>query len=57
MPVDAYVNEAYKGLASGKEEVITGSIGPADTFNEIVEKRKTQHENFAKMVLETHRKD
>ena len=50
MPVDAFTDEAYKGLASGSDQVVIGSIGPADTFNEIVDKRRTAFENLAKMM-------
>ena len=50
MPVDAFTDEAYKGLASGSDQVVIGSIGPADTFNEIVDKRRTAFENLSKMM-------
>ena len=50
MPVDAFTDEAYKGLASGSDQVVIGSIGPVDTFNEIVDKRRTAFENLSKMM-------
>ena len=50
MPLDIFTEEAYKGLVSGGDQVIIGSIGPADTFNEIVDKRRTAFENLAKMM-------
>ena len=50
MPLGAFTNEAYKGLASGSDQVIVGSIGPSDTFNEIVDKRNTAFQNLAKMM-------
>ena len=50
MPVDAFIEEAYKGLASGSDQVVIGSIGPADTFNEIVDKRRIAFENLSKMM-------
>ena len=50
MPVDAFTDEAYKALASGSDQVVIGSIGPADTFNEIVDKRRTAFENLSKMM-------
>lgn len=50
MPVDAFTDVAYEGLASGKDQIVIGSIGPADTFNEIVDKRRTAFENFAKLL-------
>ena len=50
MPVGAFTDAAFKGLASGSDQVVIGSIGPADTFNEIVSKRRTTFQNFAKMM-------
>ena len=50
MPVDAYVDETYKGLVSGSDQIIVGAIGPADTFNEIVDKRRNAFQNLAKVM-------
>lgn len=50
MPLNAFIDEAYKGLASGSDQVVVGSIGPADTFNDIIDKRRVAFENFAKMM-------
>jgi len=50
MPLDQFVEQAYKGLASGSDQVIIGSIGPADTFKEIVDKRRAAFDNLAKMM-------
>jgi hypothetical protein len=41
MPLGAFTDEAYKGLASGNDQIIIGAVGPADTFNEIIDKRRT----------------
>ena len=50
MPIGAFTDAAYKGLSSGSDQIIIGSIGPTDTFNEIVDKRRTAFENLAKMM-------
>ena len=50
MPVDVFTDEAYKGLASGSDQIIIGAIGPTDTFNEIIDKRRTAFENLAMMM-------
>ena len=50
MPLGAFTDLAYKGLASGSDQVVIGTIGPADTFNEIIDKRRTAFENLAKMI-------
>ena len=39
MPLDAFTEEAYNGLVAGNDTTFVGSIGPAETFHEIVEKR------------------
>lgn len=54
MPVQAFVDEAFKGMASGSDQVVIGSIGPAETFNEIVDKRRTAFQNLAKMMRGEH---
>ena len=50
MPLAQFTDEAYKGLASGSDQVIVGSVGPADTFNEIIDKRRLAFENLSKML-------
>ncbi|KAL8709218.1 MAG: hypothetical protein Q9220_005960 [cf. Caloplaca sp. 1 TL-2023] len=46
MPLDAFTNEAYASLASGKDQIIIGAIGDAGTFNEMVDKRRAATEKF-----------
>ena len=50
MPLDKFCDEAYDGLVSGKDQVVVGSIGPADTFMEIVNKRRTAFESLANLI-------
>jgi hypothetical protein len=50
MPLDAFTDVAYQGIASGKDQIIIGAIGPADTFNDIVNKRRTAFDNLARMI-------
>lgn len=54
MPVQAFVDEAFKGLASGSDQVVIGSIGPAETFNEIIDKRRSAFQNLAKIMRGEH---
>ena len=54
MPVQAFVDEAFKGMASGSDQVVIGSIGPAETFNEIIDKRRSAFQNLAKMMRGEH---
>lgn len=50
MPLDKFCDEAYSGLASGKDQVVVGSIGPLDNFMDIVDKRRGLFEFLAKMI-------
>lgn len=50
MPVDTFTEEAYKGLAAGHDQIVIGSIGPAGTFNEIIDKRRAAFESLARMM-------
>ena len=54
MPVDEFTDKAYKGLAAGKDQIVIGTIGPAETFNEIIDKRRTTFENLSKMMRGKH---
>ena len=50
MPLDEFTDQAYKGLAAGKDQVFIGSIGPPEPFYDIVNKRRTAAENLAKVM-------
>lgn len=54
MPIDAFTEEAYQGILSGKDQIVIGSIGPADTFNEIIDKRRTAFENLSQLIRAHH---
>lgn len=50
MPLDKFCDEAYSGLASGKDQVVIGSIGPREKFMDILDKRRGTFEFLAKMI-------
>jgi hypothetical protein len=50
MPLDLFTEEAYKGLVTGHDQIIIGSVGPAQTFNEIIDKRRAAFESLSKMM-------
>lgn len=50
MPLDDFTDAAYKGLASGRDQIIVGSIGSPDTFHEIVDKRRAAFQSLALMM-------
>ncbi len=54
MPIDDFINAAYHGLASGSDQIIIGSVGPAEPFNDIVDKRRAAFQNLAKMMRGAH---
>jgi hypothetical protein len=47
MPLNAFTDEAYRGLVEGKDQIIVGSIGPAEAFHGIVDKRRQAFSNLA----------
>ena len=53
MPVDEFVEQTYKGLVSGKDQVLVGAIGPPETYNAIVDNRRNAFHNLAKMLRST----
>jgi len=50
MPLDLFTEEAYKGLVAGHNQIVIGSIGPAQAFNEIIDKRRAEFESLSKMM-------
>jgi hypothetical protein len=50
MPLAAFIDEAYAGLAAGKEQIFVGTLVPAEAFQDIVEKRITLFNGLAKMM-------
>lgn len=50
MPLDAFTDAAYEGLASGKDQIVIGAIGPAEVFNQIIDNRRAAFENLSKMI-------
>lgn len=50
MPLAEFCDEAYEDLASGNDQVIIGSIGPQDTFMDVVNKRRGAFDFLAKMM-------
>jgi hypothetical protein len=50
MSLDAFTEEAYKALAEGHDQIVIGSVGPAETFNEIIDKRRSAFGALAKMM-------
>jgi hypothetical protein len=47
MPLEAFTDQAYQGLTEGRDQIIIGSIGPAEMFHEIIDKRRAAFSNLA----------
>lgn len=54
MPLDQFVNEAFEGFQAGRDQIIVGSIGPAEVFHEIVDKRRKVFDQLAQMMRQMH---
>ncbi len=50
MPLDTFTEQAYNESAAGHDQIVIGSVGPANTFNEIIDKRRAAFESLAKMM-------
>ncbi|KAJ6031403.1 hypothetical protein N7540_002135 [Penicillium herquei] len=50
MPLDTFIQEVYRALAEGRDQIVIGSVGPAEIFNRIVDNRRTAFENLAKIM-------
>jgi hypothetical protein len=50
MPLNTFTELAFDELVAGHDEIVIGSAGPADTFNEINQKRRAAFESLAKMM-------
>jgi len=59
MPLDVFTDQAYEGLAAGKEHVVIGRVGPpipsnpitVEKFNEIIDKRKFAFDTLSNYIL------
>ncbi|PLB54530.1 oxidoreductase [Aspergillus steynii IBT 23096] len=54
MPLDQFVDQAFAGLQSGKDQVVVGSILAEDRFHEIVNKRREAFEELAAIFDKLH---
>lgn len=54
MPVDKFTDAAFNGLLSGSDQIVIGSIGSPEVFNDIVDKRRETFESLAKMMRGEH---
>ncbi|KAF7114440.1 hypothetical protein CNMCM5793_008744 [Aspergillus hiratsukae] len=52
MPLDTFTELAFKGLVAGQDQIVIGSIGPAERFNALMDQRRQAFEDLAKMIRE-----
>jgi short-subunit dehydrogenase involved in D-alanine esterification of teichoic acids len=50
MPLDTFADLAFKGLIAGQDQIVIGSIGPAERFNAIVDQRRAAFEDLADVM-------
>ncbi|KAL7658333.1 hypothetical protein ACMYSQ_004464 [Aspergillus niger] len=50
MPLKEFTDEAFQGLLDGKDQIVVGSLGPAEVFLDIVNKRRAATTQLAKMM-------
>ncbi|GFF34985.1 uncharacterized oxidoreductase DltE [Aspergillus udagawae] len=55
MPLGTFTDLAFKGLVAGQDQIVIGSIGPAESFNAIIDQRRKAFEDLAKLMRELHK--
>lgn len=55
MPLDAFTEEAYNGLVSGKDQVIVGT-GPGFSFQELADNKRSAFNSLTKVMRGWHSK-
>ncbi|KAJ5383470.1 Glucose/ribitol dehydrogenase [Penicillium concentricum] len=50
MPVEQYAEDAYQALETGSDEIIGGSVGPTEVFQDLADKRRKIFDEFAPML-------
>ncbi|KGO51987.1 Glucose/ribitol dehydrogenase [Penicillium expansum] len=50
MPVEEYAEDAYQALEMGSDEILGGSVGPTEIFQDLAEKRRQIFDEFAPML-------
>jgi hypothetical protein len=52
MPLDTFTELAFEGLVAGQDQIVIGSIGPAERFHAIIDTRRQAFEDLAKKIRE-----
>jgi hypothetical protein len=50
MSLGQFINAAHQGLLAGKDQIVVGSVGSAEVFNDILGKRRSAFDELAKMM-------
>lgn len=50
MPLDAFADLAFQRLVAGQDQIVIGSIGPAERFNAIIDQRRAAFEDLAEVM-------
>lgn len=50
MPVGQYADDAYRALEKGGDEILGGSVGPTEAFQELADQRRKIFDDIAPML-------
>ncbi|KAJ6001519.1 hypothetical protein N7499_002567 [Penicillium canescens] len=50
MPLGQFIHVTHEGLLAGKDQIVVGSVGSAEVFNDILDKRRSAFDELAKMM-------
>ncbi|QQK42905.1 Glucose/ribitol dehydrogenase [Penicillium digitatum] len=50
MPVEQYAEDAYRALEMGSDEMLGGSVGPTEVFQDLADTRRKIFDEFAPML-------
>lgn len=50
MPLDTFADLAFQRLVAGQDQIVIGSIGPAERFNAIIDQRRAAFEDLAEVM-------
>ena len=54
MPLAQFTDDAYQGLASGKDTVVVGGLGPNPAFHQLLEKKNEAFMTLTEMMRGMH---
>ncbi len=50
MPVNQFIDAAYKGLADGGDQIVIGDVAGSERLTRIIDERRAAFKDLAKMM-------